>query len=250
MKNIYLAIAFVSALISCKKVEGPGGTSSIRGTVNAQDFTEGEKEITQIVFTGGSQIEHGDYFILNSTNSSSYFYIYYTNPTWVSDADPHLEGRIGIPVSFNYSDANTTIAEKTFQALSSLNTVVFDMLLQQDILILTDLKTGEVPDADDVSSPFLVDVSNQGKNAILGQSFGRADERVYIIYGENEFASESVRTDDSGRFAFEGLQKGNYKVYVISEDTLQIGSSFRIQKEVQITAKKQIVEAGDFSIFY
>ncbi len=250
MKKLILAIALFTVLISCKKVEGPGGTSTIRGTVYGQNYTEGENEVTQIIFTNGSLLEHGDYFILNSTNSLNYYYVYYTNPTWVSDADPHLTGRIGIPVSFNYSDANTIIAEKTYQALSALNTVIFNMQLQQDILILTDLKTGEVPDADDVSSPFLVDVSNQGKNPILGQSFGRADERVYIVYGKSEFASESVRTDDSGRFAFEGLQKGTYKVYVISEDTLQIGSSFKVEKEVQINDSKQIVETGDYSIFY
>jgi hypothetical protein len=250
MKKIFLVIALIINLISCKKVEGPGGTSTIRGTVYGQNFTEGEKEVTQIIFTTGSLIEHGDYFILNSTISSNCYYVYYTNPTWISDADPHLEGRIGIPVSYNYSDANTTIAEKTFQALSTINTLNFDMELHQDILVLRDFQNGEVADADDVSSPFVVDVSNQGKNGILGQSFGRADERIYIVYGKNEFASKSVRTDETGRFSFEGLQKGTYKVYVISEDTLQIGSSFKVEKVLQITDSKQIIEAGDFSIFY
>jgi hypothetical protein len=126
----------------------------------------------------------------------------------------------------------------------------FSLSLSQDILTITSNTTGEVVDADDYSTPFTVDVSNQGSPNIIGDSFGRAGERVYIIYGQNEYSSNSVRTDENGLFSFEGLQKGAYTIYSLSEDTLQNGKFNRVSKTIQITDKKQIVDAGDLHVYY
>jgi hypothetical protein len=77
-----------------------------------------------------------------------------------------------------------------------------------------------------------------------------ANERVYIIYGDNEFAADDVRTDEAGRFSFEGLQKGNYRIYVLSKDPLNEGIYYRVQHEVSISAAKEIVETPLFNILY
>jgi hypothetical protein len=126
----------------------------------------------------------------------------------------------------------------------------FSLSLSQDILTIRSNTTGEVVDADDYSTPFTVDVSNQGSPNIIGDSFGRAGERVYIIYGQNEYSSNSARTDENGLFSFEGLQKGTYTIYSLSEDTLQNGKFNRVSKTIQITDKKQIVDAGDLHVYY
>ncbi|MBM3161284.1 MAG: hypothetical protein FJZ66_08120, partial [Bacteroidetes bacterium] len=63
-------------------------------------------------------------------------------------------------------------------------------------------------------------------------------------------SSNSVRTDENGMFSFEGLQKGNYTIYALSEDTLQNGKFNKVSKTVQITDKKQLVDAGDFHVYY
>jgi hypothetical protein len=250
MRQIFLLLSLLIIITSCKKIEGPGGTSSIRGKLSGQDYSFGEKEITTVSFTTGATIEHGDYWLLNSTDNSKLYYIYYTNPSWISSADPQLQGRTGIAVSFNYSDSNLEVAQRTLDSIQQLSGLPFSLSLSQDILTITSNTTGEVVDADDYSTPFTVDVSNQGSPNIIGDSFGRAGERVYIIYGQNEYSSNSARTDENGLFSFEGLQKGTYTIYSLSEDTLQNGKFNRVSKTIQITDKKQIVDAGDLHVFY
>ena len=250
MRQIFLLLSLLIIITSCKKIEGPGGTSSIRGKLSGQDYSFGEKEITTVSFTTGATIEHGDYWLLNSTDNSKLYYIYYTNPSWISSADPQLQGRTGIAVSFNYSDSNLEVAQRTLDSIQQLSGLPFSLSLSQDILTITSNTTGEVVDADDYSTPFTVDVSNQGSPNITGDSFGRAGERVYIIYGQNEYSSNSVRTDENGLFSFEGLQKGTYTIYSLSEDTLQNGKFNRVSKTIQITDKKQIVDAGDLHVYY
>jgi hypothetical protein len=250
MRQIFLLLSLLIIITSCKKIEGPGGTSSIRGKLSGQDYSFGEKEITTVSFTTGATIEHGDYWLLNSTDNSKLYYIYYTNPSWISSADPQLQGRTGIAVSFNYSDSNLEVAQRTLDSIQQLSGLPFSLSLSQDILTITSNTTGEVVDADDYSTPFTVDVSNQGSPNITEDSFGRASERVYIIYGQNEYSSNSVRTDENGLFSFEGLQKGTYTIYSLSEDTLQNGKFNRVSKTIQITDKKQIVDAGDLHVYY
>jgi hypothetical protein len=250
MRQIFLLLSLLIIITSCKKIEGPGGTSSIRGKLSGQDYSFGEKEITTVSFTTGATIEHGDYWLLNSTDISKLYYIYYTNPSWISSADPQLQGRTGIAVSFNYSDSNLEVAQRTLDSIQQLSGLPFSLSLSQDILTIRSNTTGEVVDADDYSTPFTVDVSNQGSPNIIGDSFGRAGERVYIIYGQNEYSSNSARTDENGLFSFEGLQKGTYTIYSLSEDTLQNGKFNRVSKTIQITDKKQIVDAGDLHVYY
>jgi hypothetical protein len=250
MRQTFLLLSLLIIITSCKKIEGPGGTSSIRGKLSGQDYSFGEKEITTVSFTTGATIEHGDYWLLNSTDNSKLYYIYYTNPSWISSADPQLQGRTGIAVSFNYSDSNLEVAQRTLDSIQQLSGLPFSLSLSQDILTITSNTTGEVVDADDYSTPFTVDVSNQGSPNIIGDSFGRAGERVYIIYGQNEYSSNSARTDENGLFSFEGLQKGTYTIYSLSEDTLQNGKFNRVSKTIQITDKKQIVDAGDLHVYY
>lgn len=250
MKYTFILLALLAATTSCKKIEGPGGTSAIRGQLTGQDFSFGEKEITTISFTTGATLEHGDYWLLNSTDNSKLYYIYYTNPNWISSADPQLQGRIGIAVSFNYSDSNIDLAQRTMDSISQIADLPFSLALTQDILTITSNSNGEVVDADDYSTPFTIDISNQGSPNSISESFGRGGERVYIIYGQNEYASNSVRTNENGMFSFEGLQKGSYTIYALSEDTLQNGKFNKISKTIMITDKKQIIDAGDYHVYY
>ena len=53
-----------------------------------------------------------------------------------------------------------------------------------------------------------------------------------------------------GRFSFEGLQTGNYKVYVLSKDPLNEEIYYRVQKEVSIQNKATIVDTETYTINY
>lgn len=250
MKKLVLSCAIILVALSCKKIEGPGGTSAIRGTVKGSSFKAGRNEVTQVTCTAGIELEHGDYWILNTGDPTKQYYIYYSNPTWISSADPQLQGRIGIMVSFNYSDSNAEIAAQTQAAIAATAGTPFNSFVTNDIITLTDNSFIDVPDPDNGTTSFGIDVAMQGKSEESTNGITMANERVYIIYGDHEFAADDVRTDEAGRFSFEGLQKGNYKIYVLSKDPLNEGIYYRIQHDVSISASKEIVETPLFNISY
>ena len=70
MKKSLLILGASLLLFSCNKEPGPGGTSSITGTVFSQDHSDGKTEITEIIFTNGDAVEHGDYWVLNNPYGS------------------------------------------------------------------------------------------------------------------------------------------------------------------------------------
>jgi len=248
MKNngtLFLMILSI-AFVSCKK-EGPGGTSSIQGIVMSSNHVDAEAEITEITFTNGLEVEHGDYFLLNSTNSDDYYYVWYDNPTWVTNGDPLLNGRTGIKVEFNYSNSNTEIADSTLSALGNYTNGNYTFQQINDVIILTNTGLGNVPDADKVTSPFEFNIANQGKDAQLNDALPYVDEQVYIKYGDNEYTNDDVRTGINGEFQFTGLAKGSYTVFVYSKDTLN-GGVEQVSLSVDISANKSINDLGTFNI--
>lgn len=90
----------------------------------------------------------------------------------------------------------------------------------------------------------------------LDEEYAGADEEVYIIYGDETSYGDRIRSDYEGDFEFKYLRKGSYKIYVYSEDSAAIveppihpyAPKIAIIKEVEITDKKQTVDAGTFTI--
>ncbi|MCF8203381.1 MAG: hypothetical protein K9J18_09895, partial [Crocinitomicaceae bacterium] len=230
---------------------GPAGTSAINGKVTGQDFIAGENEVQQIIFTSGAQIEHGDYFLLNEVKDGNNYYIYFKNPTWVSSANPNIQGRIGLEVVFNYSDANTTIAQAVKNKIAGLGILNFNMALDQDILTLAYKSHQAIPDPDNGTTNFALDVANQGSADYISPMVqNMAEKNVYICYGENTFASDNVKTNAYGDFQFTNLQVGTYKVYVVSENPPIDGQHIEIEQTIEITAKGSISDLGTLHIFH
>jgi len=253
--SIGLLIFGLIGFSSCSKVEGPGGNSSIKGNLKgvvALGGGEAEQEVTHIICppttnpTAGAIIVDGEYFLLNTPNNGTYYYVWFD---WVGGAgnDPALQGRTGIPVSFSYPQSNVTVANNTATAISTIAGIDYSVSVQNDVITVTCNSTGEVPDAEDMSnSNFDIDVANQGKSA--GGSFFTsegpiANERVYIIYGEEDTYSETVRSDANGDYQFKGLTKGNYRMFAFSTDTIT-GGLEQIEVEAEITKNKEVVEAA------
>ncbi len=252
---LFLSLSLLMISNACvKKNPGPGGTSAITGKIIGQEFKPGQQEIQQITFTGGDQLEHGDYFLLNKlTGLNNNYYIYFKNPNWVSPADPGLQGRIGIEVLFNYSDSNTDIAQAVKNKLSALSSSVVTYALYQDILTITWGQIGPVADPDNGTTNFGLDVVNQGEaNYFSPLVQNMVEQRVYLCYGDDKFPSEDVRTNQHGEFQFKNLQTGSYKVYVISEDVdfTPYGNYEEVGKVVQITEKESIQDIGTLQMYY
>ncbi len=82
----------------------------------------------------------------------------------------------------------------------------------------------------------------------IGLPYAKADQRVFIIYGDGEFHDDDVRTGPGGTFRFPWLQKGDYRVYVISECGAYDGCNTAVIKVATIGDRKEVVDVGDIVI--
>jgi hypothetical protein len=241
------AMAMVFHLTSCEKIAGPGGTSMITGTVSGINQSAGQYEVIEITVTPGIELEHGDYFIINQWNGNN-FYFWFNNPNWVSDGNPNLQGRTGVQINFQYSEDNITIAQRVDSTLQVHLGGAFDIVRSADIISLTAKEMGNIPDPDDVTTSFLMDVSNQGELGQIGTETAMTDVRVYLTYGENTIYDESEKTGVNGAFAFRNLQVGKYTLYVLSKDSISQEYTIPVEKEIEITSDESVVDAGNFLI--
>ena len=249
LKLTIIAISLLAVFTNCKKVEGPGGTSAIRGAVVGVNNSLGQSEIIEITVKKGMDLEHGDYWLFNGPAGGSLYYVWYNNPTWVSNGNPNLQGRIGIQVDFNYSDSNLDIAQNTLSAVEAALNGDFTISSNQDILTLVSTTHSEISDADNGTTNFNIDVASQGELDLNGSQTSMPDERVYLIYGDGTVFSETARTGADGVFTFEGLQIGKYKVYALTEDPIT-GEKLPVYKSIEISTKESINEIGEISIVH
>ncbi len=254
------SLALISFTFGCKKVAGPGGTSSIKGNVHCTfigNNNPAEKEVTSIICNhangiSGSILDNSDYFLINTPGNSTNYYVWYENTNWLGQ-DPALQGRTAIKVTYSNNESNVTIATNTAAAILAIAGADFDVSRTNDVITLTNKIAGEVADANDVNTPFVIDVLNQGKNSggagANSYSGPAVDEQVYIIYGDEDFYGENVRTDAQGNYQFVGLAKGNYRVFTYSIDTLTSNFTLKqIETSVEITKNKEVVTASDLKV--
>ncbi len=86
---------------------------------------------------------------------------------------------------------------------------------------------------------------------IMQYQYAGVDVDVYIIYGDDTTYGDKIKTNGDGEFEFKYLRKGNYKIYVVSDE--RIGNTndtkeVAVMVEASITAKKQSVDVGQLVI--
>lgn len=85
---------------------------------------------------------------------------------------------------------------------------------------------------------------NKNTGQIIGVPIPVAEQRVYIRYGEDTFASDDVRTEPDGSYRFPWLRKGSYTVYTYSEclENTCDGNQYAIYSTVEIGSRKDLVQ--------
>jgi hypothetical protein len=74
----------------------------------------------------------------------------------------------------------------------------------------------------------------------LIEEYDLADERVYIIYGENaDVYDDNMRTSFNGTFRFDYLRKGTYRVFTYSKCPTCAGGEETLMHQVTITKNKE-----------
>ena len=85
-------------------------------------------------------------------------------------------------------------------------------------------------------------------SGVLHDSGYVGDIRVFISYGDHTWVDDDVRTSYTGEYAFRGLQKGKYKLSVISKcDSCNFNQEYKIQ-HAEITETDQELSLPDFII--
>ena len=96
-------------------------------------------------------------------------------------------------------------------------------------------------------------VLRQNVNALgipQGDPYPFQETRVYIIYGDNEFHDDDVRTGPDGKYAFRWLRKGDYTVYTYGECRGEDcpGNSVAVMRNVTIDGKKDVVTVPTITV--
>lgn len=77
------------------------------------------------------------------------------------------------------------------------------------------------------------------------------DEDVFIVYGDDDNTiDDRTRTSFDGTYKFQFLNKGKYKIFAYTEDTVlaTLGQQKVVMKEVEITSNKSDQEVPTITI--
>lgn len=83
---------------------------------------------------------------------------------------------------------------------------------------------------------------NSSTNLPIGAAYPIAEQRVYIIYGDGDYADDDTRTEPDGGFRFPWLRKGDYRVYVLSECNDYANCTEGIYVDASISGRKDVVQ--------
>lgn len=81
-------------------------------------------------------------------------------------------------------------------------------------------------------------------------SYNAPDERVYIIFGDDEIYADDMNTHYDGKYIFTGLRKGNYKLFAYSECIADSCNAPNVPAliEIEINKNNQTVNAQNIII--
>jgi hypothetical protein len=128
-----------------------------------------------------------------------------------------------------------------------LKTLVLPVIAATLILFLSAC-TKEEGEGGSSSIKGYVHVTDYNINMLIIQGeYPGADEEVYIVYGDDIQYGDRIRSGPDGKFEFKYLQKGNYTIYVYSQDTTLAGKH-AVSKSIEITKNHQTIDAGTIEI--
>ena len=85
---------------------------------------------------------------------------------------------------------------------------------------------------------------------ITSAEYNAMDTDVFIIYGDgSETYNDNFKTSFDGSYRFDYLTPGKYTVFAYSECSTCLGLKDVKSHTVEITDKKQVIEAADLIIF-
>ncbi len=88
--------------------------------------------------------------------------------------------------------------------------------------------------------------------SILRDTYPAQDYDVYIIYGDDPYYGDKIKTSYDGYFEFDYLREGDYTIFVYSKDkTLDYNVTSKmliVERQVSISSKKQEIIVEDLIV--
>jgi hypothetical protein len=229
MKNTLIIFAItLFVATACKKEEGVGGESTIMGKVIQKDYDKGfsvlqaefpaAKEDVFIVY--GNDESFGD---KTETNYDGTFMFEYLRPgdykiyIYSEDTTGLTDGKYAVIQNINISSDGKTVTTDNFIKYNSL----------------------KVDDGTSSITGTVVLYNWKANFTEIKDSALAQDEDVYLTYGNNESFDLRVRTNEKGVFEFPNLIKGDYTIYVFSDNTNGATQKIPVYRYVSITEKNK-----------
>lgn len=242
MKSKTLILFSISLFIfgGCTKDEGYGGTASISGSLTEQIYNE---DFSELIFEQKAIDE--DIFIVFESNGI------------VSDkVTTGFDGQFEFEQLFPGNYQIYYYSENQNSAYGEDIEVIIEVELEKN----TNYDLGELVkvksiDYDDGSASikgrvFLINYLNSSEypNLIVKDTSLAQDQDIFITYGNHAFHDDKIETTYDGTFLFQDLIKGNYKVFLYSEDITGKTEDIVIMHEVSISSEFTEIDLGDIYI--
>lgn len=239
MRKLSLAflILTIIALQSCNQPEGEGGTASIKGKITVKYYNDDfsillseEPAFDENVFIsyGRNGFSHDEtetgyngLFRFDYLFAGDYQIFYYSlNPT-----DPSA-GEQPVVVDFSLASGQEHNLGEMY---------------------LNRIKDWDEGNAIIKGQIYLINYKNESvwpNYMIVKDTSYAQDVDVYMVYGNHLQFDERIRTMDDGSFAFTGLIKGNYRIFVYSEDLSGATQMIPVERTASITQDFQETDLG------
>lgn len=241
-KIIFNSLLIISLLLmwGCTKDPGYGGNSHIKGTLTEHVFNDDYSELIYkqtaieediyIVFEGEGIISDKTTTGYDGSFEFEYLFpgsyqIYYYSDDIHSPYGENIEVVLDIELEKN----------ETYDLgeLIKINSIAYDegsASIKGRVFLINYFNSSEYP------------------NLIVKDTSLAQDHEIYIIYGNHATFDDRIRTSYDGTFYFGNLIKGNYKVFLYSEDITGKTEDIVIMNDVVITSEFEEVDLGDIYI--
>lgn len=223
---------------SCSQEEGIGGSSHIKGVLIEKYYNN-----DMSVFQYESPAKDEDIFIVfgedsyvgenTSTNFTGDFQFQYL---WPGDYKLYY-----------YSDDTTSNSSIDLEVVHNIS------LAKNETLLLNTLYTYKKLDYNDGQASIkgkvqLINYKDGDLPDLVVKDITPAQEvDVYLVYNNESYFSERIKTMDDGTFEFRNLIKGSYKIFVYSEDVVNGATNDKVLSQtVEITDIDQEIELTTF----
>jgi hypothetical protein len=224
---IMFSLVFFS--MACTQQEGIGGNSHIKGKIQVTYYNDdfsvlqsdeplpARDEDVFLLFGNDSVI--GEKTTTSNTGDFQYQYLWpgnYKLYYYADDSTGRVKGKVPVVKDIT---------------LGKDETLVLD-----DLMIKKKLNYNEGTSSIK-GAVFVVNYKNTSSypNLVIKDITPAQERDIYITYGNHPFYDERVRTSSDGTFMFQKLIKGEYKIFVYSEDIVGGTEMKVIEKDTLIT---------------